>query len=373
MSVRQFQEDHRRSLAAGYSHGSPDAINLDTTGRFVKAGPIGTVRACLDRSALTLFWRRIPRQERDRFLHRRHELGGEDDGGILLDRYFRHGLQGAELKRYRVLRDDVGRLAELYRRLVFAFGGDDFGATLAFGLGFLGHRALHVVGQRDVLDLDRRYLGAPRLGVLVDDVLDLLIDARGIRQQLVDAEATDHIAHGGLADLIDRVVDVFDRDHGLFRIGDVIISDRRDIDRNIVLGDDLLRRDLHGDGAQRHAHHLLDRNEDQRQSRPAHAGKFAEQKHHPALILFQHPKRNDDIESYRYGKKEDPVHGVLIICRARLLRSAVSSVSRDGRAHLVPGPETSTLSAVNQRPSLRQGQAIGSARCTPKVGADKTT
>src|SRR5258705_6319343 len=50
------------------------------------------------------------------------------------------------------------------------------------------------------------------------------------------------------------------------------------------------------------------------------------------LILLQHPKRNDDIESYRYDKKEDPVHGVLIICRARLLRSAVSSVSRNGRA-----------------------------------------
>jgi len=35
MSVRQFQEDRRRSLAAGYGHGSPDAIDLDTTGRFV--------------------------------------------------------------------------------------------------------------------------------------------------------------------------------------------------------------------------------------------------------------------------------------------------------------------------------------------------
>jgi quercetin dioxygenase-like cupin family protein len=35
MSVRQFQNDRRRSLAAGYGHGSADAIDLDTTGRFV--------------------------------------------------------------------------------------------------------------------------------------------------------------------------------------------------------------------------------------------------------------------------------------------------------------------------------------------------
>ena len=143
-----------------------------------------------------------------------------------------------------MLRDDVGRLAELHRRLVFALGGDDLGAALALGLGFLGHRPLHIIRQRDVLDLDRRHLGAPRLGVLVDDVLDLVVDARGIRQQLIEAEASDHVAHGGLADLVDRVIDVLDRDHGLFRIGDVIVGDRCDIDRDVVLGDDLLRRDV---------------------------------------------------------------------------------------------------------------------------------
>ena len=70
-------------------------------------------------------------------------------------------------------RDDVGGFAELDRGLVLALGGDDLGAALALGLGFLGHRALHVVRQRDVLDLDRRHLRAPRLGVGVDDVLDL--------------------------------------------------------------------------------------------------------------------------------------------------------------------------------------------------------
>ena len=122
-------------------------------------------------------------QHRHRFLHRRHELRGEDDGGVLLDRDFRHGLQGAELQRDRVRGDDIGGLAEFDRRLIFAFGGDDLGAAFALGLGFLRHRALHVVGQFDVLDLDRGDLGAPRLGVEVDDVLDLLVDPGGIRQQ----------------------------------------------------------------------------------------------------------------------------------------------------------------------------------------------
>src|SRR3954453_4510799 len=70
----------------------------------------------------------------------------------------------------------------------------------------------------------------------------------------------------------------------------MIVSDRRDIDRNIVPCDDLLRGDLHGDGAQGHAHHLLDRNEDQRQPRSADTCKSAEKKRPPAFILLQHAK-----------------------------------------------------------------------------------
>ena len=59
-----------------------------------------------------------------------------------------------------MLRDYVGRLAELHRRLVFPFCGDDFRATLALGLGFFCHCPLHIVGQNNVFNLDHRYLGA---------------------------------------------------------------------------------------------------------------------------------------------------------------------------------------------------------------------
>src|SRR2546430_11939621 len=99
---------------------------------------------------------------------------------------------------------------------------------LALGLGFLCHCALHIVGQYNVLNLDRRYLGAPRPRVPVDDVLDLQVDARGVREKLIEAV-------------------------------------------------------LHRDGAQRYAHHLLDWNEDEREARPPHALKFSEKKYHATL------------------------------------------------------------------------------------------
>jgi hypothetical protein len=79
-----------------------------------------------------------------------------------------------------MLRDDVSRLAKLHRGLELSFGGDDLCTAFALGLGFLGHCALHVIGEYDVFDLDRRHLRSPRLRVSVDDVLDLLVDARSV-------------------------------------------------------------------------------------------------------------------------------------------------------------------------------------------------
>src|ERR1700731_2380691 len=64
----------------------------------------------------------------------------------------------------------------------------------------------------NVLNLDRCYWGTPRLRVPVDDVLDLQVDARGVREKLIEAESSDDIADSGLADLIDRIVDVLNHD-----------------------------------------------------------------------------------------------------------------------------------------------------------------
>src|SRR3984957_17924131 len=148
-------------------------------------------------------------------------------------------------------------------------------------------------------------------------------------KQLIEAETSDDVTHGGLADLVDGVIDILDSHHGFLRIGDVIVGNRRDIDRDVVLGDDLLRRDLHGDGAQRHPHHLLDGNEDQRQPRSAYAFELSKQKDHPALILFQDANRSDGVEDNdRYEKREeDSIHDVLI----GLLVEQPASVSGVGR------------------------------------------
>src|SRR6478735_7407020 len=58
-----------------------------------------------------LFRGRVLAEQRHRLLHRRYELGGEDDGGVLFNRDLRDGLQRPELECDGVLGDDIGGLA----------------------------------------------------------------------------------------------------------------------------------------------------------------------------------------------------------------------------------------------------------------------
>jgi hypothetical protein len=62
------------------------------------------------------------------------------------------------------------------------------------------------------------------------------------------------------------------------------------------------------DGAQRHAHHLLDGNEDKGEPRPPNALKPSEKKYHATFVLSQYPNRAEDIQNYRERKNIGPIH-----------------------------------------------------------------
>ena len=115
--------------------------------------------------------------------------------------------------------DHRGRLRELVRGLELALGGDDLRAPLALGLGLARHRALHRLRDLDVLDLDGRDLDSPRLGLLVDDALELVVEAVALGQQRVELGAAEHGAQRRLRDLRRReqvVLDLHDRSRSAF-------------------------------------------------------------------------------------------------------------------------------------------------------------
>ena len=101
---------------------------------------------------------------------------------------------------------------ELLRRLELAVGRDDLRPPLALGLGLARHRALHLLGQPDVADLDEVDLHAPRLGLLVERGLQLGVDAVALTEQLVELVAADDRTQRRLRDELRGVEPVLDLD-----------------------------------------------------------------------------------------------------------------------------------------------------------------
>src|SRR5208283_1924537 len=96
----------------------------------------------------------------------------KDDGGIVIARDLLERLQVAKLERDGTLVHDLRGLREPLRSLEFAFGRNHLGAALALGLGLRRDRALHILREIDIFQLDERDLHAPRLGLRIDDFLD---------------------------------------------------------------------------------------------------------------------------------------------------------------------------------------------------------
>ena len=100
--------------------------------------------------------------------------------------------QIAQLQRARLGRDDAGRIGQLLRCLELTLGMDDLGSLLSFGLGLLGHGALHRLRELDVFDLNGRDLDAPGLGLLVDDLLELGVNLLAVGEQLIERRLAEH-------------------------------------------------------------------------------------------------------------------------------------------------------------------------------------
>ena len=101
----------------------------------------------------------------------------------------------------------------------------------------------------------------------------------------------DDLAQRGLRDLIDRGVDVLDRDERLHRVNHSKVCDGGDIDADVVARDDALRLDRHRDNAQRNSSNHVDDGHDTNETGLSHRDDTTEPKHDALLVLFDDPKR----------------------------------------------------------------------------------
>src|SRR5207248_7417368 len=198
--------------------------------------------------------------------------------------------------------EDYRRFGQFLRRLRLALRIDDLGTALAFRLGLLGNGALHLLRQVDLLDLDLGDLDAPRIGVGVEDRLDLLVDAIALGEQLVELCLAADAAQRGLRELGGREQEVLHVDERAIGIDHAEVNDGVDLDRDVVARDHVLRGNVERDDAQIHAHGALDDRNDEHEARPARRHQPAEAKHDDPLVLVddvhrhpqEHQREHDD-------------------------------------------------------------------------------
>ena len=125
-----------------------------------------------------------------------------------------------------MLGNQISCLPQFFCGLKLPLCRNDLRTSFSLRFRFLGHRPLQIVRQGNVFDLNRGHLRAPRFGMFVDDILDLDIYLARLRKELIELEFTNHIPHGRLADLVDRIIDILDRDYRLLGIDYVVISNK---------------------------------------------------------------------------------------------------------------------------------------------------
>ncbi len=126
---------------------------------------------------------------------------GQYEGGVLLGGHRNHRLEEPELECGGGVLHLLGRLGELLRRLEFRVRVDDPGPPFTVGLGLAGHRTLHRVGQRHILDLHPVDLHAPAHRRTVDHQLQALVELLPVGQQIVQLALADDRPQGGLRHL----------------------------------------------------------------------------------------------------------------------------------------------------------------------------
>ncbi len=140
--------------------------------------------------------------------------------------------------------------------------------------------------------------------MLVQDFLQVAVDGLAVREDCVQFNLAQHGAQGGLGELAGGVEEVLHLDDGLHGLDHAEVVHRVDLDGDVVLGDHVLRRNVHHHRAQGDPRHLVHQRDEQEHARPLGADGPAQAEDHAALELGQNanggeqqPQQDDDADS----------------------------------------------------------------------------
>ena len=150
------------------------------------------------------------------------------------------------------------------------------------------------------------------IGALVDDLLEHRVDLLPVGEQLVQLDLAQHRAQRRLGKLARGVEVVLDLDDRLGRVEHPHVEHRVHLDRDVVPGDDVLRRDVERHDAERDA---LQRGKAQRhedQPRSLGAPVPAQEERHAALVLAQDPEAHEGVDDDDGEQRQQEFHGAVL-------------------------------------------------------------
>src|SRR5512133_199293 len=139
----------------------------------------------------------------------------------------------------------------------------------------------------------------------VENLLQFLVDLLTVGEQFIQIHLAEYAPQGGLGQLAGGIQVILHLDDRLLRFHDPEIDHRRDLDRNVVMGDHILGRHLEGHGLQCHPDQAINSGDDQKQPRSPHTDQPSQTQQYAPLVLRQDPHRTaEEHDDQRQEKQE---------------------------------------------------------------------
>ena len=155
---------------------------------------------------------------------------------------------------------------------------------------FPGDRALHLLGDVDILDLDRIDLDSPFDRGIPKQLLEPVVDRGAVLEHEIEVALADRVAKRRFGSLNRRAAPILDRCHDLDRRVRTKPQDRVDPDRDAVASDRLLGFQLVGDDALIDPDDAVDERDQPIPARTLRLAEPAEAEQHAALIFLVDPE-----------------------------------------------------------------------------------
>src|SRR6266478_939876 len=160
---------------------------------------------------------------------------------VLLDTYLGQSLQIAQLDSGLLRLKNFGGVSEFLRSFELTVSVNDFGAAFAFGFRLAGDGALHLFGNIHLLDFHFGDLDAPGFGVLIENDLQFAVDLVTLGENFVQVKLSDDAAQRGLRQLRSGVLKICHLRQRQIGIHHTEVTYRVYFNRDVVVGDDVLR------------------------------------------------------------------------------------------------------------------------------------